>query len=235
MVFCPYCGKKNEDVAQFCYSCGSTIDHIELPKEKHEKTKSQGIKGKVKTQDMDTLLIVKKMGMNLEYLKKSENKGLYYIIGSGSSKIMIMEDTGIRTDENRFILYKNIANIEDSPNVNVTATVLGGPVGLVAGAVNKKKVTINLIGGDSVVLKSVNQDKAHQFINAVREKVRETCKTPNIIPANTDITNPEKTDSNMISTSLEEIKTAKELLDSGAIIEEEYIKIKNVGVDPFMC
>jgi hypothetical protein len=73
----------------------------------------------------------------------------------------------------------------------------------------KLKVMVN---GGTIKIKNVNQKEANKFILAVRKKLKEL--------------EEEKIENSCGISPMDEIKKAKELLDMGALDEEEFIKIK---------
>ena len=69
-----------------------------------------------------------------------------------------------------------------------------------------------MVNGGTIQIKDVNQKEANKFILAVREKLKEL--------------EEEKIENTSEISPMDEIKKAKELLDMGALNEEEFIKIK---------
>ena len=69
-----------------------------------------------------------------------------------------------------------------------------------------------MVNGGTIKIKDVNQKEANKFILAVREKLKEL--------------EEEKIENTSEISPMDEIKKAKELLDMGALNEEEFIKIK---------
>lgn len=41
MVYCPKCGTKNEDTAEFCVSCGATLQTGTVASRRHERRKAE--------------------------------------------------------------------------------------------------------------------------------------------------------------------------------------------------
>ncbi|MEN6553194.1 MAG: SHOCT domain-containing protein [Methanobacterium sp.] len=69
-----------------------------------------------------------------------------------------------------------------------------------------------MVNGGTIKIKDVNQKEADKFIIAVRKKLEEL--------------EEEKIENTSEISPMDEIKKAKELLDIGALNEEEFIKIK---------
>lgn len=141
-------------------------------------------------------------------IKEDEMKGLYRISGEYGNTIAMKSD-GILSNAGEFIKYDNIIHITDKNNISRQNTIAFGLIGLAA-STKLKTVEIQYDHGN-LIIRDVNKENALRFVRAVREKISrsKTNKKDNedILP-------------------FDRIKNAKELLDIGAISEDEYLKIK---------
>lgn len=151
-----------------------------------------------------------------EFKKKcaeAEVKGFFRINSSGNS--MVMVDEGIKTLDGQFIKYRDIQSIQDKTNVSRQAGLGLGLMGLASSAITQKTIEIQFIGG-KVLIRDIKKDNAINFIHAVRKKIRISRENAEKLSKTTEKVDP-----------MDRIRKAKELLDVGAISEEENQKIKN--------
>lgn len=167
----------------------------------------------VSNEEVSKILRDRKQKKNnlLKEQKEAEKKGLYVITGSGIGKSISMEETGIRTGDGQFVLYEDITSVEEKTNVSRQGAIALGVIGL-AGGLMLKTVEIKFIGG-TLTIRDVNKDYANKFVHSVRRMISSKRK---------------KSMSRSINEHnvLENIQKAKNLLDNGAITQEEFEIIK---------
>jgi hypothetical protein len=156
-----------------------------------------------------------------EAIAAREKHGFYTVIGEYEVYMLMQQEDIKYVDKEfkieKFIKYEDITLIEIKGNYSTHETLKWGLVGLAAGA---KRRVIELKYNDGktkakINLKEIDREDAENFIDAINARMA---------PSAFNVLTSRKT---LHADPLESIKDAKELLDSGAITQEEFDELKN--------
>lgn len=215
MKFCPECGSENPDNAIYCQECGKKVENtLTEPQVKSKTPKKKKKKKKLSHREIKIALADKREGRGNTFkaLQDASKEGNYFITGKGAGDLIHMVNNGIKTGDNQFIPYQNITSIQPKTNISKD-TAKFGVIG-VAGGLTLQTVEISFIGG-KIIIKDVNKAEADKFIKAVRMKITKQTSLP------------ENEKSKLNESKLDEIKKAKDLLDAGAISQEQFEEIRD--------
>lgn len=156
-----------------------------------------------------------------ESIAGREKQGFYTVIGE-YDVYMFMQGEGIKYVDKeykieKFIKYEDITSIEIKGNYSTHETLKWGLVGLAAGA-KRRVIELKYNDGktkEKINLKEIDRVDAENFVNAINARMALSASNV-LISRKTLRADP-----------LERIKEAKELLDSGAITQEEFDELKN--------
>jgi hypothetical protein len=130
------------------------------------------------------------------------------IYGNGAGGGILLQPEGLLTADNKFIHYRDIKSIKEKININKDEFLAFGLIGMGFDIANSKTIEIKF-NEDKILIGNIRNEEAFKFINSVKDKIRET-----------------EDKSKNTTSPVEEIKMAKDLLDDGAITEEEFQIIK---------
>jgi tetratricopeptide (TPR) repeat protein len=248
MVHCPYCGHDSPDFAIYCQECGKQITINDSESASDLNTKGREFQ---KEENYETALKYFKKAINLDpsYAPPYCNIGaIYFILGEYENALRFLnkfKELATIPDLKSFV--KNADNLIDCINQGIILTgwdeererdailtLKEGGVGLqwksflgrdigtqetkysdITSIAFKKGILIGtleiIFPGGKIKIGKVHKDLGNLFVSNVRKKIQNYAKTPKM-----EALSP-----------IDEIKKAKELVDSGVITQDQFEKIRD--------
>ena len=210
----------------------------------------------VTNDDIKLKLKARREGKKPNYYKekkeKLKNEGLLCVRGKGAGNYLMLENTGIKTGDGQFVPYNAIDNIEDSidwsPKIKLYYASWQGTPRVIKINFNNEQIIMKNVK-ENEAINFVKVVREHIFGDyKPNSKTCQNCGTENEDNASFCMNcgeqieedeifegikeHEEKSQNNIIKeetliNTTQQIKEAKDLLDMGAITEEEFQEIKN--------